>query len=103
MGDWVKSELVFTSFAGDWSCCKRFLFYSFLSCKVNELTIILPGSTFDSPVVVAVVVNSAFTIEKKTIFTGFQSQASICTKEELVAVLGVSISLDTFWLRTCWC
>lgn len=65
LGDWVKSELVFASFGRYRGCWKMvFIWIVVLSKNECQLTIVCSWSAIYSPVVVAVVVNGTFTIEK---------------------------------------
>lgn len=67
------------------------------------LTIKFTLSTLDRPIVVAVIVNSAFSIEQQSVFACLQRQCTIGAQEELIAMFWMSISLNAFWFgAVCW-
>lgn len=53
------------------------------------------------PVVVAVIVNIAVTIEEKSILALLKGQCAIGTEEEAGAVVGVRICMDSVGVGTC--
>lgn len=83
---WIDSEQVFTAWSRDWRL---------VSCEFAVATV-------DGPVVVAMVVDSAFAIKQQTIFARFQCQGSICAEEKLVTMVGMQIGLFTVWFWTLW-
>lgn len=67
------------------------------------LTIVFANATVNGPIVIAVVVNGTFAIEQQTIFACFQRQRSICAQEELITIIGVSVSLFAIRFRAIRC
>lgn len=65
--------------------------------KENQLTIVFTFAALNRPIVIAVVVNSAFAIEQQSVFTSFQCQRAVRAKEELIAVFWMSVSLLAEW------
>lgn len=53
----------------------------------------LAFSAIDSPVVVAMIMNAALSIEQQSILAGLQRQGSVRAEEEVIAVLWMGISL----------
>lgn len=66
------------------------------------LTVGFSVSTVDSPVVITVIVYSAFAIEEKTVFAGFNSECSIGAEEEQIAGFRMGVGLDSVLFRTGW-
>lgn len=65
-----------------------------------KLTIEFPFSTVDRPVVVAVIVNAAFTVEQQTVLTRLLCQGAVGAEEELIAALRMCIGLNAIRLGT---
>jgi len=70
---------------------------SFSRSSGKILTVGFTCTTVDSPVVVAMVEDVAFAVEKKTVFAPFVGQGPIYTEKELVAVLGVWMGFHPNW------
>lgn len=59
------------------------------------LTIEFSFATFDGPIVIAVIVNGSFAIEKQTILARFQGNRTVGAQEKLVTIFRVSIGLSS--------
>lgn len=81
---WINSKLVFASRSTDWSqICFTF-------------------STLNSPVVVAMVMGSALSVEEKTILALFHSQGAVGAQEEQVTGLWMGVSLYSMLFGASW-
>jgi hypothetical protein len=66
------------------------------------LTVDFAVSAVNRPVVVAVVVHSAFSVEQQTIFARFQCQSSVRAEEELIAMIWMFVGVFAMRIRARW-
>lgn len=64
----------------------------------KKLTVSLPGSAVDGPVVIAVLVDVALSVEEESIFAVLEGESAVGALEEVVAQLRVGVGLHAIRL-----
>jgi len=84
VGLWIESELVKTSWGGDGG-------------DVSQTVVAMNG-----PVVIAVIMDSSFSIEHQPILTSLKGQSSVLAFVELIAVFGVTVNSQAISVWAWW-